>query len=406
MFKRLSNNIASLLIIAFSASLSLGTLNPFMSSDSEESSIGIAQLITIILLPYLFIKYGGRIKRRLDYNRWIRPLVVFFVLAFFTSFVLAQSHSVGFFIYWSKLLVAIVLCIVLPVAFRDEKLINLSILAFSLSSVLLSVLVLTGLMNGYAEVINGRLYLWGENPNSSSTRWAAAILFLIYITLKNPFGLKAYRYFLIIGILPLIVLIFMSGSRGSLIIAFLCVVIYFFRYTKANLFKIVLYSAIIAIPLLFVFTKYVNLDDFATIDRLQDSVDQGGNEIRTQLLIGALQIFADSPIYGVGNTNFMNLMTTRFQFENTVHNLYAYILAISGLCGFLPFSVFLWRMIKGCWIVRKVDIFPGLLLFFICFIASKTGGILCYLLMWYIYALILSYVNNEYKKLPPPQPKK
>lgn len=386
-------NIESVLVVFFSASLALGTFNPFVMSDSEEGGIGLGQVMTVLLLPFLYKKYRGRVKRILVFNNWIVPLIIFYTLMVFTSFVQAQVTPISFYLYWAKLLIAITLCILLPVSLSDERLLNMSVLAFSLASVTIAVAVLSGLMSNYIWVNNGRLLLWGENPNSSSTRWAVAIMFLVYQILKNPFNFGKWRFVLMMGILPLIMLIFMSGSRGSLIITILCLFVYFLRSSGKNIIKPIVYIALVAIPLAIIAPRYINFEDYAMMARLQSSIDEGGNEIREQLLRGALTIFSENILFGVGNTNFMNIMTQRFHFENTVHNLYAFILAISGLCGAIPFFVFMWRLIKGCWDVKYIDLFPGVLLFFMCFIASKTGGILCYLLMWYIYALVISYVN-------------
>lgn len=383
----------------FSASLALGTFNPFLMSDSEEGGIGLGQVMTVLLLPILYMKYGGRGKQILTFNNWIAPLIIFYVLVVSTSFVQAQATPISFFIYWTKLLVAIALCILLPVTLSDERLLNLSIMSFSLASVVISVAVLSGPMSDYIWVNNGRLLLWGENPNSSSTRWAVAIMFLVYQAIKNPFEFGKWRYILMFGALPLIMLIFMSGSRGSLIITILCLFVYFVRSSGANIIKPLFYMALVAIPLIIIAPHYINFEDYAMMARLQSSIEEGGNDIREQLLKGALTIFSENILFGVGNTNFMNIMINRFHFENTVHNLYAFILAISGLCGAIPFFVFMWRLIKGCWEVKYIDLFPGVLLFFMCFIASKTGGILCYLLMWYIYALVISFINNAKNKM-------
>jgi len=150
--------------------------------------------------------------------------------------------------------------------------------------------------------------------------------------------------------------------------------------------------------IIFFISNLLSTGEFSIFERLQSSLDEGGDRVRAELLKSALNIFADNPLFGVGSTNFMHIMRTVYNHSNTVHNMYAHILAISGICGFIPFASFIFNLLKGCYSIMKKNIMPMVLMLFVLILAYKTGGILSYLFMWYIFSLSISFVNVEFSE--------
>lgn len=390
--------IEKLLIGCFSLSLALGTFNPLYMNSVDEGGIGLGQILIVILVPYLFMQYKGSIFVSLEFRNWQKPLCWFFMLSFLCSLVMSKGWSTEFLMMWVKLLFAIEICLLLPISFRRNENLNMSILLFTIGCVILSVLIIAGVLGSYVTIHNGRMWCWGENPNSTSTRWGMAVMFIIYIIMDNPFKWSKIRYGLLLGVIPLFILIIWSGSRGSFLITLLSIGVSYFRYAKRSIMQSIVLLLIVLIPALNIISNQLSNSDFALFDRLKTAADEGGDQYRSILLRSAIDMFASSPIWGVGSSNFMDIMISKYHNYNTVHNMYAYILAISGLLGFIPFAIFMYRVIRGTLSIVKMNSFPLLVLLFMMFIASKTGGILTYLFMWYIYAVVISYVDLELSK--------
>lgn len=136
--------------------------------------------------------------------------------------------------------------------------------------------------------------------------------------------------------------------------------------------------------------------DYSLFDRLENSVKYGSSGGREILNKYAWNIFSDYPVIGVGTLGFSDEMMHRYYESRTVHNMYMYILATSGILGTCLFFLFLLSI--ACNVVRivKKSSLPLIILGFILFLAYKTGGILTYLLMWYLFSVIISFINIEF----------
>ena len=130
--------------------------------------------------------------------------------------------------------------------------------------------------------------------------------------------------------------------------------------------------------------------DYSLFQRLTATVESGEDAGRRELNREAIQIFKDKPLLGVGVQRFQNEMILRFNEERTVHNLYLYILAVSGIVGLICFGLFLFHLSKDSYAIRKGTSLAITLLIYVFFLAYKTGGALTYMLMWYVFGVIIS----------------
>ena len=197
------------------------------------------------------------------------------------------------------------------------------------------------------------------------------------------------------GLNPRLLLLMAGGSRGSIIIAFACILCYLFLRPKANIVNITFIGICLGIFLLIGSQLIIeNNQDFTVIERLI-SMREGNDGGRDLLMDRSLDVYlSNSLLFGSGTIEYVRDMKTTFNEERVVHNLFVYLLPVSGMVGSLLFYLFFFGLLKRCIKYRKRDILPSILFLFMFLLAYKTGGILTYLLMWYIWASIISITTK------------
>ncbi|UZJ65456.1 hypothetical protein OKW96_04485 [Sphingobacterium sp. KU25419] len=108
---------------------------------------------------------------------------------------------------------------------EDESLKYKSLLLFGLACGLIAVGYKLGLFNKEFQFNKGRLMIFGENPNSISARLAAGFIILYYNILEDPLRLGKKRFLLAIFLIPLVLFVIDTGSRGSFVILILAFVL-------------------------------------------------------------------------------------------------------------------------------------------------------------------------------------
>lgn len=386
------------LIILLSASLALGVINPFSEySDSGEASESIITSVIIVLsVFFLFIKRVFTDRIRVSFPKWFRYLLLFFVIYLISTVIHDRDSSSTMITHFLKLFLDFLLCYLLYDLFRnDNRIKSISILSYSLATALLGVLYYLGRLDPYIMVRSGRMMIFGENPNSTSARIMIGIIMLIYTMLSNPFQWRKWRYFLAIFIIPELLMVIASGSRGSFLILIICSIMLLLNETRTTLQRIAVVVGILAVGF-FALNKLTNVaiqGNFSMFERLSD-LEEGEDAGRSSLNKEAIQIFMDYPIIGCGATAFPDEMRIRFQEQRTVHNLFYYMLATSGLIGFIPFVLFLILCFKIAIRPYNRELNISVLLI-ILLLAWKTGGILTYAIMWYLFSILLSSSTNK-----------
>ena len=75
-----------------------------------------------------------------------------------------------------------------------------------------------------------------------------------------------------------------------------------------------------------------------------------------------------------------------------------HVLTICGVVGFIPFAIFIIKLLCGTYKVIKENSIPFIILCYMLLIAYKTGGILTYLFMWFVFGVVASMVNNTMRE--------
>ena len=381
------SKVLVIIIFAFSIFLALGEYKPLLPS------IDIVPIISVFFFIALFNK-----KNRVIYFFYLKKMIPIFIIFFILIISQIFYDNVADFTINGlnfKFLYIIIWVPVLSTIFeRYPNLIKYSLLIFSLTCLLLSIGVITGFINDAISISNGRVWLFGENPNSTSTRFVLSFLYFLYISLFSNVKNRKNKFFLF-GLPFLLILILESGSRGSLLSLLMGSVTMVFLSDLKRFLKLII--IIIGLFLMFFSAVYLN-DDFSIISRVQSSLD-GESAGRDILWKHALDIWQENPIIGVGeNGYYYEIFKLQSEYKDP-HNLLLYLLATSGVIGFISFLYFNFFLIRKCFYDLKNRYLFNFILYLITFlIFIKTGGVLSYLIMWYIFSIILAKTNYEKNK--------
>lgn len=373
------------LVLLFSFFLGFGKFDPFGTQGLYFDILTI-MVICIVLLFTDVIKEAH--KYIVDLMLLFSISVILLITNLFYGYVQGDSAIFNF-----KYVAAITIFWLLSYIYsKDPSLCLQSILLFSLSCSIIAVIYHLGLFGSIAEVRNGRLNIFEENPNSISSRMAIAFIIIAYYVLEDPLKFKVYRVLLIVFLPFLFFFIVATGSRGSFLALVLGIglITFFSKLPKQSKFMLLVIAAL-TLHQIFVYIQDTSLIERFTVE----DVTSGRGEIWSE----AITIFYDYP-WGVGERGYINEMILRFSTAKDTHNLYLYLLITGGWISLLFFAIFLIRLLKKAMSALYMNNSLLLVIFiFLLFLASKTGGVLTYLIMWYFFAVINSF--NEAKNSSP-----
>jgi len=391
------NNIASkiskVLLFLFSITLALGTWNPLVPFQYEmegQNGYDLSQIVSVLFIASLLFSPNVHLNKK---NKVLIISGLFFLSVLLSTIINGASlMTASTMVFFVKFVLVLLFCHLLSQLFTlSPRLIYLSAFIFSITCVILSFGYSYGFLDQFLLVSKGRVFFWGENPNSTSARYGLAFLFILHFIIRNPLGFPKWRHLLWFALPAIMNLIMATGSRGSFLILLVSVLIYLaYVPFRSKGYKLLL--AFIFPVALYFFIDYIarTNQEYSLFERLSESVEEGEDAGREKLNEEAIQIFLDNPLYGIGVQNFQDEMILRFNENRTVHNLYLYVLAISGIIGFTCFMWFLYYLVKSSYAIRRFSSFPLTLFLYIFLLAYKTGGILTYMLMWYVFSIIIA----------------
>ncbi len=396
------------LLLLFASSLALGSWNPFIPVNLEieaNDGINLAQIITVVYIGALI--YLQSIENKIRINYPFRSCIVWFYVFLLSTTLITSIDSIYFsnLSIFVKLGLCISLIFLIPANYSTNKtVIYKSFLFFSITSTLIAFLAISGFLGDVLINHKGRMFLLGENPNSTGGRMSLAIFFLMYLIIENPLKWGAKRFMLIIAIVPLLILMLAGGSRGAFVILSVVLLFYLmFRRSKHFMQKIFLIIILILTGGLVINNILKGNEEFTIMERMSSMVDgddAGRSDLNNQTMV---VFFKNNIVLGSGTIHYREEMQKMFSERRVAHNLYVYLIAVAGLLGSLLFYFFIFGMAKCCYIFRNRDILPSALLLFMLLLAGKTGGVLAYLLMWYVWSIVIcltckpvnAYANNR-----------
>lgn len=260
-----------------------------------------------------------------------------------------------------------------------------------------------GIVNGVFAGFGGMIffYLLDRTPYTNPNNWTyfqLTALFSICISFTYARNLKKNRLVLILLAAINFSWIFLSGSRGSLLIAGICAV-YLFLSTRSITLSSVMVAAAVLIGI-WITTQYAAQQSY-TISRIQLLFDPTRTQAertsqRSRLAQAGWEIFKDNP-FGVGTGSFREVVSSpRYLSGNQpAHSAWIKTLAENGIPGILFLSLFIGSFIIAG--IRKHE--EGLILFgvfiaavfAIAFIAKEFRG----KPLWFLAASGITLMNKE-----------
>ncbi|WP_430426584.1 O-antigen ligase family protein [Maribacter litoralis] len=273
--------------------------------------------------------------------------------------------------------------------FNSPDLIFKTLNVFMLSIVLLFILSLLGIGVTYAQ---GRLEIFGENPNMIGFKGVLSFMIVIGRIFTQPLKLKIFTKWELLVIPASISLVLASGSRGaflSLFVGFTLAIL----FKEMNIFKKLVLVAIggFVATTLFIYALTENKVLQTRLQRSLDSGDIGRNE----LWEGAILIIKDNLFFGVGFTDLLPNMFKYSGYYLDPHNVFLYVLVTTGIIGFLFYMTFIVKVGIGLYRTYfKTKNISFLLLFcIVLFNMFKVGGGIGMIIFWLFFAIFISHIS-------------
>ena len=201
------------LAIAFA----FGSFNPFdlrgMGSITEqvEEQRGYVPILFAVCIILSLLDKNVR-SQFSTFKKYYTPLLCLLVCYVISSILFEISSAFNGYMFFVKLLVAFTGFVVYTMYFSEyPKVLTDICRVFALTCAGICLLFFIGALDGFYYFSNGRLWLFGENPNSYSFVLGFGTL-LLGRELSNEYNLM-YRIACALGILLIMAYTFMSGSR-------------------------------------------------------------------------------------------------------------------------------------------------------------------------------------------------
>lgn len=376
------NKVVQVLTLIFSFFLGFGKYDPFGTNGLYFDAITVVMLVSIFFSTNILKTF---IRHRKNLFLLIGMGFLLFLLGVFYGSTEIEKNIFNF-----KYFASAIIFWFLSVSFiENKKIMYYSILLFSISCSVIALAYTFGFLNSYAEIRNGRLIIFEENPNSVSTRMAISFIISLHFIIVNPLKLKLIRLLLMVALPFLFLFIVGTSSRGSFFALGLGTLSVLYFSKISNKLKIFLAAVLLLVSI----SIFGFLFESTLFERLTNADLTGGRE---EIWKSSIQIFYDYP-FGVGENGYLHQMNMRYGMTSDTHNLFLYLIISGGFISLALFIVFLLNLFKkSLHELKKGDSLFIIIFIFFCFLMSKTGGVLTYLVMWYFFAVINSSVSSKY----------
>lgn len=372
--------------------LPFGSINPFNLSAVKyvDSYVGNEQmgfapiLFAICCLLALFDTRIYKHNRKMKKFLW--PLGILFA-ALASASVINVSESCEFpTMYLLKFMAVEGGFYIMALYFTEyPQTLKSSMLIYAYTCVAIILAYFAGLLDDFGYVSKGRLWLFGENPNTFSF-----LMSLGAIILTNKFNQGnrmpvLLKTFDIIGITLLLLYIVLSGSRGSFLIVIICITILLFTNKIARRVYVTIPVVVIAFALGY---QYYNShqDEISIFNRFANTEEDERIKLQEQ----SIELFLEKPLLGHGVNGYKNQMWLRYHDSRDSHNVVITTTAMSGIVGGFSLSLFLLFLLRISWRNRDNDMLGIVVCIDVLLMSMKTGGVLTFAMMWYTYATVVA----------------
>lgn len=388
--------INRLFLYILTVAIAFGTINPFaitahLDSDAASEPIFVS-LFSLCFVVTSWIAYPHNDGDVL-LKRMARPLFIM-VATFGIADVLYDITGANWYFVF-KLAYAVIAYYTLARHFaKFPKDIEICLLIFAITSTLIILASYTA-FSSVLTFSKGRMSIFGENANSTSSRMSMAIFaFMYFFNIKR---LKLLYKLAILGaVLFLLVYIIMSGSRGSFVFTLVGIALFVIMSGTGRGKKIVA-AGVGVLALVFIVTHFVDMDEVSMFERLSNIEESGDS--REKLMEYAVRIYSDYPIIGVGSNGYLVERIVRGYDNRDSHNIITTIMAMGGTVALICFLHFL--LLNFGVLLRKLQqkLVPLVMFLSMLLISLKTGGVITFMLMWYIYAIVYGMTRPQFISL-------
>jgi len=273
-----------------------------------------------------------------------KKLVGILISIFIFYFILVMSNIVNLGYYYSDIfstsifLNILLFLIILNHERLEPGLIERSFVWFLIGAIFSTISYYFGI--GVGVEADGRVSLFGDDENALGIRMVIALILLTHFTLK--YSKKIHWSLLVLMILvymPLIDLLFTTGSRVAALSFILVFTLYIFFY-KAN--KIITKTMIIAI---FVFSIGFIVDLILKSEvvgkRLMSTKEEGNLAGRDEIWATIWPLIQNNLFLGVGQTGYKDLAYQFFGMHKSPHNVILEVWLYTGILGLCFYLYFL-----------------------------------------------------------------
>lgn len=231
---------------------------------------------------------------------------------------------------------------------KDKDLAKSCLVALVMASIILAVGSLLD-VPGFMPASGDRATALGMNPNRVASLMACTALILIAFCLTEVHWSRKRKLFIVLATMPVFAMMVSTGSRAGMA-AFIIGMSMFF-VARGGLKRKVIASVIaVAGVSLVLFLVVSNPTASRRWERFFGEGDTAG---RTEIYATALAMISERPIFGWGQTGFLELgARLALPGRRDAHNFVLYLLIEVGLIGTLPFLIGLHLCILAAWKAR------------------------------------------------------
>ncbi|WP_224483114.1 O-antigen ligase family protein [Robertkochia aurantiaca] len=313
------------------------------------------------------------------------PLILFTLWAVFTTTVNSYFADSISDIYDSRLLQLIILMALIAVhLYGGQVKAEYVLLTFVASVLLMYILYLAGTGVSF---VNGRILIFGENPNLIGVKAVIAFLIVLSFLLNEPLNWKLKTMGALL-LLPFLNLVILSASRGALLSLFLGILLMVFTMDIGFWKKFLL--GILGLFFSISFFNFILETNPYFKKRLLTTIETGDIG-RNDLWVAAVRIIYENLYLGVGLPGDKAMM---FKYSGRFidpHNVFLWILMTTGIIGFLFFMIFLARVGFSIFqYFRETGRIVFIIVFFIILLnMAKAGGGITKIIFWFLFAILI-----------------
>lgn len=379
-------NTQKFAVYAFFFSLNFETIDLFNLDINY-----LATKITVSLLLLVSIFNYKTLLSLKNLSKYLKPLVLYFVLLTVISYLNKNSYYDVFFDF-PFFLNIVIFIILINMARIHPNILLKGLFVFAISTILVAFLFIINFYS--ADLSSSRYSIFGINANELGLRISISLFVIVTLLYSNIVRIGKSKYLLFLSLPLLFYLMIKTGSRVALISLVLGFFVFiYFNKSIGSLkkIKIILMSVVLFVAIWALFLK-----NSIVVERLINSVKDGDLSNRDLIWLANFDIIYNNSLWGVGRTGYATRIEGYFEGIASPHNVIIEILSYTGMIGLVVFSVFFYRLLKKAFkdsnegkgilpLVLLVPIF-GMIL---------SGQIFEPKIVWIILAFVVSGVHFE-----------